>query len=79
VRSQFGRYDAQGNQTAVTNSRGFTTHYAYDALNRAIQATDALNGIVQNEYDNAGNLISQTDELGHRTQFIGLRQPQSKN
>ena len=55
--------DPLGHVTAYDyNSRGSVTHVTY-ALGRADEAC------VQFAYDSANRLISQTDELGRRTQF----------
>jgi RHS repeat-associated protein len=53
----------------TTDELGRITTYSYDADNRRIKSTDALNqqrGIV---YDAVGNIVSQTDELGRTTNY----------
>ena len=78
-------YDADGNLTAVTDPRGFTTAYAYDGLGRKITETSAdpdgagpLGPLVKRfVYDNAGNLrfevgpggVNETD-VGFTTEHV---------
>ena len=56
--------------TSVTNSRGDTTTYTYDAQGELASIVDA-NGHteVTNSYDDQGRVASQTDALGHTTTF----------
>ena len=58
-------HDAAGNQVSLEDANGYTTAFAYDALNR-------LTGIdypepdadVSFTYDPAGNLVEMTDGVG---------------
>lgn len=65
-------YDANGNVIAVTDGRGNTTEYQYDALNRKIaeiqpsaDGTAGAGGVTTYAYDADGNLISVTDPIGN--------------
>jgi RHS repeat-associated protein len=67
-------YDDTGNLTAATNTRGFTTEYAYDALNRPVRQTDPAvgnnpAGQVTTGYDDAGNVVSRIDQTGATTTY----------
>ncbi|RIK73832.1 MAG: hypothetical protein DCC67_17355, partial [Planctomycetota bacterium] len=61
------QYDAAGNRTAVTDSRGFTTRFEYDVFNRVVASTDPRGGRSRNVYDVAGQMIAAIDELGRST------------
>jgi RHS repeat-associated protein len=69
-------YDAAGNAVLVIDALGRITVYQYDALNRKISQTTPLPmGASQGEigprtiwqYDPNGNVIQETDPLGHRS------------
>ena len=49
-------YDADGNQTTVTDPLGRVTTTAYDALDRPITVTDPLGGITTTAYDADGEV-----------------------
>lgn len=38
-----------------------TTTFTYDAANRTLTKTDALNGMTSFAYDNVGNLLTRTE------------------
>jgi len=50
-------YDGLGRRTALTDGRGKTTQYGYDALDRVILVTDPLNQPTHSSYDGRGNRI----------------------
>ncbi|MBI3795626.1 MAG: PASTA domain-containing protein, partial [Deltaproteobacteria bacterium] len=54
-------YDVIGNRTLIAHgdaSSELVTQYAYDALNRATQITDANGGVTTQSYDAAGNVTA---------------------
>ncbi|RLJ15763.1 hypothetical protein DJ030_18000 [bacterium endosymbiont of Escarpia laminata] len=68
-------YNPAGKETSSTDPMGLTTEYEYDALNRLLQSSlpppmagdpssDTLFG-----FNEAGNLVSQTDANGHTTLY----------
>ena len=59
--------DPGANTQAVTDRRGFTTTYRFDANGNLAQMTDALGGIKSFEYDANFNVVSETDALGRVT------------
>jgi RHS repeat-associated protein len=62
-------YDANGNETSVTDPRSAVTQSAFDGLNRVKQVTDALGGVTQLAYDGQDNVTSVTDANGHVTTY----------
>jgi len=60
-------YDKVGNYTQTTDHLGRSTSFAYDALNRQVSRTDALNGVTRYAYDGNGNRVKETDALNHAT------------
>lgn len=52
-------YDAVGNQTSVTDTRGGVTEYTYDAVNRVATVTNANDAVTSYTYDYAGNKVSE--------------------
>jgi RHS repeat-associated protein len=62
-------YDAAGNVLAQVDQRGNRTSFAFDALNRVTQQTDALNNLATTLYDAAGNVAATVDQRGNRTSF----------
>jgi RHS repeat-associated protein len=67
-------YDDAGNLLTVTNTRRFTTTYAYDALNRLVAQTAppvGTNpaGVTVYGYDDAGNRSSMIDPTGASTTY----------
>jgi RHS repeat-associated protein len=60
-------YDTAGRRTAMTNPRGKTTTYSYDAANRVTGIADALSGTVAFAYDAAGETTSVTNPRGKAT------------
>ncbi|MEO8305631.1 MAG: RHS repeat-associated core domain-containing protein [Betaproteobacteria bacterium] len=61
-------FDVIGRRTSIANEEGQATTYAYDGLGRLI-AVAGLAGDASYAYDEAGNLITQTDALGRITRF----------
>ncbi len=53
----------------MQDPRSLTTSYAYDALNNVNTLTSPDTGATQNTYDNAGNLLTQTDAKGQVTSY----------
>lgn len=66
-------YDASGNLLTSDDSAN-TTSYTYDALDRLVSTTDALQGVAQYGYDAQDNLVSVQDPRGNTTnyQYDGL-------
>jgi len=67
-------YDDAGNLLTVTNTRRFTTTYAYDAVNRLVAQTNPPigtdpAGVTIYGYDDAGNRTSVIDPTGATTQY----------
>jgi YD repeat-containing protein len=60
VSTSYG-YDKVGNRTVMTNARGFTTTYTYDAVSRLIAMRDPLSHTVEYQYDALGNHAVMTD------------------
>lgn len=57
-------YDANGNLTSVTDDRGFTTAYQYDALDRLVQRTLPDTTVRLYSYDAHGNLVRDQHPTG---------------
>ena len=55
------RYDGNGNMLSVTDAAGRTTHYEYDAQNRAEKTIAADGGETRSIYDAAGRLQQVID------------------
>jgi len=71
------QYDSNGNLTAVTDPRGFTTWYVYDGWDRQVAATDALGSeardpshTITTRYDQLGNVVEVVDQLGRTTNYV---------
>jgi RHS repeat-associated protein len=68
-------YNALDRVDSMTDPRGNTTDFVYNArgqVTQVIHPPDPQTGVrysVTNEYDNHGDRISTTDELGHATTF----------
>ena len=62
-------YDANNNQTAVTDANGNRTEYAYDEEDRRTVTTYADLATSSSAYDALGNEISRTDADGLTTDF----------
>jgi len=62
-------YDAEENQTSVTDRNGNTTAYQYEAANRLIRITNALGNVTQYSYDGNGNRASVIDAKGNTTTY----------
>jgi RHS repeat-associated protein len=75
--ASFQTYDAAGRRDTATDRAGRVTHFVYDAVGRLTQTIfpDATpNDLTDNprtrtEYDDAGRVKAQVDELNHRTEF----------
>ena len=61
--TQYG-YDANGNQTSVTNAEGRTTYYDYDERNRLITTINALGVRTKYVLDKVGNRTAIIEEEG---------------
>jgi RHS repeat-associated protein len=57
-------YDASGNQTTVTDPRGFTTTTTYDADNAAVLLTDPLGNVSLSCSDGDGNVTENVPPSG---------------
>jgi RHS repeat-associated protein len=68
--STYYTYDETGNRTSMTNRRGFTTNYQYDAMSRITRRTDPLGNHTFFYYDNAGNRTGFTDPNGNTTTLV---------
>ncbi|MFH1147589.1 MAG: right-handed parallel beta-helix repeat-containing protein [Pseudomonadota bacterium] len=62
-------YDLCGNVTGRTDSKGRTTHYEYDELNRLIRITRPENSATEYTYDDRDNVIAVRDSCGNVTRF----------
>ena len=60
-------YDLHGNLTKITNPRGFTTQFEYDAAHRQTKVIDAENNTTSFTYDKVGNLTAIADRNGNTT------------
>jgi len=60
-------YDANGNQTTVTDPTGAVTATAHDVINRPVKVTDPLSHATTTTYDAVGNVTKTTDPLGNAT------------
>ncbi|MEM7791033.1 MAG: hypothetical protein AAF546_06515, partial [Verrucomicrobiota bacterium] len=68
-------YDLNGNRTSITDPRGYTTYFVYDALNRltdvvhppATSASDLSAPRIQHVYDLRSNKVGLIDENGNIT------------
>jgi YD repeat-containing protein len=61
-------YDGNGNVASVTDAAGATAT-EHDALGRLVSTTDALSGVATVAYFAAGQVRSETDVLGKRTDY----------
>ncbi|MEU9380862.1 DUF6531 domain-containing protein [Streptomyces sp. NPDC048279] len=62
-------YDANGNQTKVTDAASGVTAYTYDTSNRVTSVTAPDGSSQSTTYDPAGNVLSQTDATGGKTTY----------
>ncbi|MBT1187915.1 RHS repeat protein [Streptomyces sp. CJ_13] len=62
-------YDANGNQTTVTDPSGAVTTTAYDVLNRPVAVTNALGHTTRTTYDGNDNVLTTTDPLDKTTRY----------
>ncbi|CAM4395821.1 RHS repeat protein [Paenibacillus alkaliterrae] len=65
---KFG-YDAVGNKTSITDGKGLTTSFTYDARNLLTKVTDANLGVTAYGYDGAGNRTTVTDAKNNVTTY----------
>ncbi len=63
-------YDAAGNTTQVTDAKGQTFSFEYDALNRLAKEIDPLTRETLFLYDGNGNLRFITDRNGQTKEFV---------
>ena len=67
-------YDAQGNATnrleAIDTPEQNSTASSYDALNRIVRVVNASTSTVETVYDQLGNVIAVTDEMGTVTRWL---------
>lgn len=63
-------YDTAGNILTEKVGGLHTTSFAYDALNRINQVTDAKSGVTQFEYDPSGNLTKILKANGKATTYV---------
>jgi RHS repeat-associated protein len=54
-------YDPIGNRSVMTNARGYTTTYIYDALYRVTAMSDPLSHTTRYKYDAVGNQVVVTN------------------
>lgn len=62
-------YDLNDNPTGHTNPRQFSSSSSFDALDRMVSQTDALNGVTQLGYDAQDNLTKVQDPRGVTTRY----------
>jgi len=63
------QYDLNDNPTGHTNPRQFSSSSSFDALDRLVSQTDALNGVTQLGYDAQDNLTKVQDPRGVTTRY----------
>lgn len=63
------QYDLNDNPTGHTNPRQFSNSSSFDALDRLVSQTDALNGVTQLGYDAQDNLTKVQDPRGVTTRY----------
>lgn len=63
------QYDLNDNPTGHTNPRQFSSSSTFDALDRLVSQTDALNGVTQLGYDAQDNLTQVQDPRGVTTRY----------
>ena len=56
--------------TASTDALGRVTTYGHDERGNVTTITDPLGGVYRYEYDNAGDVIAEIDELDRRTETV---------
>jgi RHS repeat-associated protein len=61
-------FDGAGRRTAFINEDGETSSFGYDGFGRLIEVSGAI-GTAAYTYDEAGNLLTQTDALGRITRY----------
>ena len=65
------RYDVDANLASDTDPSGGVTSYNYDVAHRMTEITDQrLNTLLENIYDTAGRVTSQTNGRGFHTTFV---------
>jgi len=68
VRTEYA-YDAVGNRLTIRDGNGHLTYFVYDAVNRIIQESDALDHSWHYGYDGVGNRTSLSDAEGFITLY----------
>lgn len=63
------RYDVEARETRVTDSRGATTLYEWNALGLVVRTVDAAGAERLTEWDEHGRKWSETDPLGGATRY----------
>ena len=65
-------YDSRNNQTRTVDARGTTTRMFFDGDNRLVETVRDPTGLdigTQQEWDDSGRLVAQTDDNGHTTAY----------
>jgi len=68
-RSRITEYNADGQQTSLTDADGNTTFSTYDSVGRQLTKVNSLGSKWTYSYDPNGNLISTTDADGRTTNY----------
>ncbi len=66
--TQFG-YDSLDHLKTVTDAKGLTTSYSYDALDNLLQRQSPDTGTISRTYDDAGNRLTETDAKSQLTTY----------
>jgi RHS repeat-associated protein len=70
-------YDGNGNLATLTDAKGHTTSYAYNADDEQTKVEKPNGSTLESSYDGAGNVVSTTDANEHTTTYVRnvLEQP----
>ncbi len=69
-------YDGNGNLTAITDARGNSWTFTYDAQHRMLTETNRRDILsMTNSYDAQGRVVRQTDAAGHDTTYTYTNLP----
>jgi RHS repeat-associated protein len=63
-------YDATSNVVRQIDERGYTTTFAYDALDRRVSVQDAGGGIATTVYDANDNVVNTIDAAGNKATYV---------